>query len=93
MSVLPVQDQHTPQMTLTEDHDRIQAFPADGTDPTLPLAFPSVIGKGVGLGCLTGGQHNFHALGSEDRVKGDSELAVMVMDQEAQGLRTSTRLT
>ena len=77
--------QRTPQMRLAEDHDRIQTFLADGTDPTF--------GKGVGLGCLTGGQHNFHARGSKDRVKGGGELAVMVMDQETQGFRTGARFT
>ncbi len=70
--------QNTPQMSLVEDEDMIEALLSDGSHPTL--------GMGIGVGRLVRSGNDTQPFASEDGsaggVESGSEFAIVVVNQE-----------
>jgi len=64
-------------MSSIQDEDQVQALFPGSPYPAFGIC--------IGIGCLVGGVNDMNTLRLEDGVKGVCELAVIVMDQEAQG--------
>jgi hypothetical protein len=70
--------QHPLQMGIIEDEKMIEAFLSGGTDPSF--------GVRICIGSLKGCGENMEALADEDSIESIRELAIVVADQEPQGM-------
>jgi hypothetical protein len=83
--VVDVDAEHLLKLSPADDRDPVEAFAADGADPAL--------GECVRLRRPERRANDLDALASEDVIEGFAELAVAIVDQEADRCPVFARVT
>src|SRR4029453_13023635 len=73
-----VDAEHLLEVAAVDDQDPVEAFAAEGADPTL--------GVRIRIRSSDGRPDDPHALAAEDLVEGAAELTVAIVKQKAEGL-------